>query len=44
MASALSALRGACQHGTSASVLISGPAGVGKTALLAEICEQASLM
>jgi predicted ATPase len=44
MASALSALRGACQHGTSASVLISGPAGVGKTALLAEICEQATRM
>src|SRR5580700_10344755 len=44
MASALSALRGSCQHGTSASVLISGPAGVGKTALLAEICEQATRM
>ncbi len=44
MASALSALRGACQHGTSASVLISGPAGIGKTALLAEICEQATRM
>jgi hypothetical protein len=29
MASALSALRGACQHGTSASVLICGPAGIG---------------
>ena len=44
MASALSALRGSCQHGTSASVLISGPAGIGKTALLAEICEQATRM
>src|SRR5580698_5056139 len=44
MASALSALRGACHHGTSASVLISGPAGIGKTALLAEICEQATRM
>ena len=44
MASALWALRGACQHGTSASVLISGPAGIGKTALLAEICEQATRM
>jgi DNA-binding CsgD family transcriptional regulator/tetratricopeptide (TPR) repeat protein len=44
MASALSALRGACQHGMSASVLISGPAGIGKTALLAEICEQATRM
>ena len=44
MASALSALRGACQHGTSASVVISGPSGIGKTALLAEVCEQASRM
>jgi DNA-binding CsgD family transcriptional regulator/tetratricopeptide (TPR) repeat protein len=44
MASALSALRGACQHGTSSSVLISGPAGIGKTALLAEICQQATRM
>src|SRR5580693_7117437 len=44
MASALSALRGSCLHGTSASVLISGPAGIGKTALLAEICEQATRM
>jgi DNA-binding CsgD family transcriptional regulator len=44
MASALSALRGASQHGTSASVLISGPSGIGKTALLAEICRQATRM
>ena len=44
MTSALSTLRGSCQRGTSASVLISGPAGIGKTALLAEICEQASRM
>src|ERR1700729_3642368 len=44
MATALSALRGACQPGLSASVLISGPAGIGKTALLAEICEQATRM
>ena len=44
MASALSALRGACQHGTSASVLICGPAGIGKTALLAEVCEHATRM
>ena len=44
MASALSALRGACRHGTSASVLISGPSGIGKTTLLAEICEQATRM
>ena len=44
MASALSALRGACQHGTSASVLICGPAGIGKTALLTEVCEHATRM
>src|SRR3984957_154047 len=44
MASALSAMRGASQHGTSASVVISGPAGIGKTALLAEICEHATRM
>jgi DNA-binding CsgD family transcriptional regulator len=44
MASALSALRGACHHGTSSSVLICGPAGIGKTALLAEICRQAARM
>jgi DNA-binding CsgD family transcriptional regulator len=44
MASALSALRGASQHGTSSSVVISGPAGIGKTALLAEICEHAARM
>jgi DNA-binding CsgD family transcriptional regulator len=44
MASGLSVLRGACQHGTSASVVISGPAGIGKTALLAEICEHATRM
>src|SRR6202161_552708 len=44
MASALWALRGACQRGTSASVLISGPPGIGKTALLAEICQQPTRM
>jgi DNA-binding CsgD family transcriptional regulator len=44
MASALSALRGTCQHGTSACVVICGPAGIGKTALLAEICQQATRM
>ena len=41
MARALSALRGASQHGASAAVLVSGPTGIGKTALLAEICYQA---
>ena len=44
MASALSVLRGSCQHGTSAIVLICGPAGIGKTALLAEVCEHATRM
>jgi DNA-binding CsgD family transcriptional regulator len=44
MASALSALRGASQHGISASVVICGPAGIGKTTLLAEICEHATRM
>src|SRR5580698_6425600 len=44
MASALSALRSASQHGTSSSVVISGPPGIGKTALLAEICEHATRM
>jgi DNA-binding CsgD family transcriptional regulator len=44
MASALSALRAVSQHGTSASVMISGPAGIGKTALLGEICEHATRM
>jgi DNA-binding CsgD family transcriptional regulator/tetratricopeptide (TPR) repeat protein len=44
MASALSALRGASQRGSSASVVICGPAGIGKTALLAEICEHATRM
>lgn len=44
MANALSVLRGSCQHGTSASVVICGPAGIGKTALLAEVCEHATRM
>ena len=41
MARALSVLRGAGQHRSSAAVLVSGPVGIGKTALLAEICLQA---
>ena len=44
MARALSALRATRQHGVSGVVLISGPAGIGKTVLLAEICEQAARM
>ena len=42
MASALSALRGATQHGTGGNLVVTGPAGIGKTALLAEICEHAA--
>lgn len=41
MARALSVLRAAGQHRSSAAVLVSGPAGIGKTALIAEICHQA---
>jgi DNA-binding CsgD family transcriptional regulator len=41
MTRALSALRAASQHGASAAVLVSGPMGIGKTALLAEVCQQA---
>jgi predicted ATPase len=44
MTRALSALRATRQHGVSSVVLISGPAGIGKTALLAETCEQAARM
>ncbi len=40
----LSVLRGSCQHGTSSIVVICGPAGIGKTALLAEVCEHATRM
>ena len=41
---ALTALRGTRQHGSSSIVLVSGPAGIGKTALLAEICRRAATM
>jgi DNA-binding CsgD family transcriptional regulator len=44
MARALSALRGARQQGSSGLVLISGPAGIGKTVLVSEICRQATRM
>src|SRR6266496_1409332 len=44
MTRALSVLRATRQHGVSSVVLISGPAGIGKTVLLAEICEQAVRM
>jgi DNA-binding CsgD family transcriptional regulator/tetratricopeptide (TPR) repeat protein len=41
MAQALAVVRGARMHGTGGLLLVSGPAGIGKTALLAEICRQA---
>jgi len=44
MARALSALRGTRDHGTTGLLLISGPAGIGKTAVLREICQQATRM
>ena len=44
MARALSALRATRDHGASGLLLISGPAGIGKTAVLREICQQATRM
>jgi DNA-binding NarL/FixJ family response regulator len=44
MARALAAVRGARQHGASGVVLVTGPAGIGKTALLSEIRAQAGRM
>ena len=44
MSLALTALRAARQHGSSSVVLVSGPSGIGKTALLSEICGQAVAM
>jgi DNA-binding CsgD family transcriptional regulator len=41
MARALAVVRGARMHGAGGLLLVSGPAGIGKTALLAEICQQA---
>ena len=42
MAQALAVVRGARMHGAGGLLLVSGPAGIGKTALLAEICQQAA--
>jgi DNA-binding CsgD family transcriptional regulator len=44
MARALSMLRGAGRHGSGGVMLVCGPAGIGKTALLAEVCLQADRM
>lgn len=44
VARALSAVRGTRQYGSSALLLISGGPGIGKTALLTEICRQAAAM
>ena len=44
LARALTVLRGVRRHGSSGAVLISGRPGMGKTAVLAEICRQAVTM
>ena len=44
MARALSVVRSVRQHGAGGVVLVCGPAGIGKTALLAEVCRQAERM
>jgi DNA-binding CsgD family transcriptional regulator len=44
MARALAVLRAACGHGYGGVLLVSGPPGIGKTALLTEICRQAAAL
>jgi DNA-binding CsgD family transcriptional regulator len=44
MSTALAVIRRTPRHGASGVVLVSGNAGVGKTALLSEICRQATQM
>jgi DNA-binding CsgD family transcriptional regulator len=44
MAVALSVLRSASQHGATGVLLITGPSGIGKSALMSEVCRQASAM
>jgi ATP/maltotriose-dependent transcriptional regulator MalT len=44
MTVAMAVLRRARDHGSGGVLLISGPAGIGKTALLSEICKQAATM
>ncbi|WP_264349322.1 MULTISPECIES: helix-turn-helix transcriptional regulator [Streptomyces] len=44
MARALSLVRSAQRHGSGGVILVSGPAGIGKSALLGEVCRQAGRM
>ena len=44
MAVALSVLRSASQHGATGVLLITGPPGIGKSALLSAVCRQAGAM
>ena len=44
MGRALTVLRSARKYGSTAAVLVSGPAGIGKSALLSEIRAQATAM
>ena len=44
LARALAVLRGASRHGSTGAILVSGPAGIGKTTVLAEICRRAAAM
>ncbi|WP_370345407.1 AAA family ATPase [Catenulispora sp. MAP5-51] len=41
MTTALSVVRSTSRHGSSAAILLSGPAGIGKTALLSAVCHEA---
>ena len=40
----LSGVRGAKNHRTGALLLVTGPAGIGKTAVLAEVCARAAAL
>lgn len=44
MAAALAVLRAASHHGSSGVVLVTGPSGIGKSALVSEVCRQAGAM
>ena len=41
LARVLSVVRGVCRSGGGAAVVVHGPSGIGKTAFLAEVCQQA---